>query len=226
MAMLLENPNGSLLGTQPPALPEPSPSWLDPLLLCQNDKHSLLRTLRDQRTRTGVDLVRSPNRASRAQHTPKPHHSYKNYVSREKVSTERAKHLERNRLAANKCRLKKKEENERTRSILDYETGRREALLAEVTVLKEELWQLKNRIFAHVNCEDHSIQTQLTRMSQDVLEASPCAPKCPSPTFSASTRSSISLPSLDPGAPEYEINTVDDYCLGDLLDGCIDPTKL
>lgn len=226
MAMFLENPNGSLLGTQPPVLSEPNAFWLDPLLLCQNDEDSLLEKLRAQRTRTGVDLVRSPNHASRSQHVPKPHRSYKNYVSREKVSTERAKHLERNRLAANKCRLKKKQENERSQDILNDEAARRETLLAEVHALKEELWYLKNRVFAHANCDDQSIKTQLAIMSQNVLGAGPCEPKCPSPTFSGSTRSSMSLPGFDPGAPTGEISTADDYYLGDLVDSFIDPTKL
>lgn len=223
--MLLENSN-PLPATHPPALTDPSPFWLDPLLLCQSDKNSLLEDLRDQRAKTGGDLVGNPSRASQSRRVSKPRQSSRNYISREQVSPERGRHLEKNRLAATKCRWKKKQENEMIQGKLDSETVRRESLLSEVKGLKEELWHLKNSVFAHANCEDQFIKTQLAIMSQNVLGASPPPPLCPSPTFSASTQSDNSLAMLDPGAQEDQVNITDRYGLEDLLDGFIDPTKL
>lgn len=125
-----------------------------------------------------------------ATHTRRPS---KPQVSRENVSPERAKHLERNRIAANKCRLKKKKEHLQIQSVLNNETAKRDTLLAEVDFLKEEIWHLKNRVFEHAKCDDQQINLQLVRMTQSVLEENPNALPCPSPTFSVSTCSDGSL---------------------------------
>lgn len=105
------------------------------------------------------------------------------------ISPQRAKHLERNRIAANKCRIKKKKEHQQIQYALHDESARRDSLLAEVGCLKEEIWRLKNQVFSHVKCEDHQINTQLARMTQNVLQSSPGQAQCPSPTFSMSTQS-------------------------------------
>ncbi|KAI2716290.1 hypothetical protein N7455_006079 [Penicillium solitum] len=85
------------------------------------------------------------------------------------VSPERAKHLERNRIAANKCRERKKRENKQIERRLNEETEKKEVLLAQLNCLQEEVWDLKNIIFQHTECEDHQINTQLRRMTQSVL---------------------------------------------------------
>lgn len=82
---------------------------------------------------------------------------------------ERARHLERNRVAANKCRLKKKHEQLQTQHALNEATSKRNILLAELNELKEEVWKLKNRVFAHAKCGDHQINLQLTKMTHKVL---------------------------------------------------------
>jgi hypothetical protein len=91
--------------------------------------------------------------------------------SQEAVTSERARYLERNRLAANRCRLKKKQESENIQRILDRETTKRDTLRAEVNKLREELWRLKNGIFAHARCGDHRINLQLTKMTQNILKS-------------------------------------------------------
>ncbi|KAJ5946413.1 hypothetical protein N7454_003252 [Penicillium verhagenii] len=88
------------------------------------------------------------------------------------VSLKKARHLERNRVAANKCRQKKKQRIEETQRVFKAQTAKRRILVAEVNTLKEDLWQLKNRIFAHANCEDHRISLQLTKMTQKLLASS------------------------------------------------------
>lgn len=226
MTLLLESTN-PLAGIHAPSHPDPDPCWLDPLLLGQSDRDSILDSLRHQKAKTCEGLAtRDVHRASQSERVSRPRRPSRNYVSREEVSPSRARQLERNRVAANKCRLKKKHENDKMQSILMGETARRDTLVAEISALKEELWHLKNRIFAHANCGDESIKTQLAVMAQHALVASPLIPQCPSPTLSASVHSDKSMARLDSGALEGGYNIADRYGLEDLLDGFIDTTKL
>ncbi|KAJ6104482.1 hypothetical protein N7523_010802 [Penicillium sp. IBT 18751x] len=170
-----------------PTLDEPSQLWLNPLNISQDSKDSLIQSLREQQERTEQDLHTAEDSDAHASSTRKPRRSSRAYVSRDNVSPERARHLERNRIAANKCRKKKKKEHEQIQSILHVETAKRETLLAQVNVLKEEVWQLKNMMFEHADCADQKINLQLAMMTQNMLGANIDALKCPSPTFSAST---------------------------------------
>jgi hypothetical protein len=86
------------------------------------------------------------------------------------VSPERAKHLERNRIAANKCRERKKREHKQIERRLSDETEKKEVLLAQLNCLREEVWDLKNIIFQHAGCEDRQINMQLAKMTQTVFE--------------------------------------------------------
>ncbi|KAJ6163782.1 hypothetical protein N7497_003761 [Penicillium chrysogenum] len=92
-----------------------------------------------------------------------------NAQSGDVVSPERARYLERNRAASNKCRLKKKHEQLKIQHALNDATSKRNTLLAEVNGLKEDVWQLKNRVFAHAKCGDRRINLQLTEMTQKLL---------------------------------------------------------
>ncbi|KAJ5860881.1 uncharacterized protein N7529_008191 [Penicillium soppii] len=85
------------------------------------------------------------------------------------VSPERAKHLERNRIAANKCRERKKREHKQIERRLSDETEKKEMLLAQLNCLREEVWDLKNIIFQHAECDDHQINNQLRRMTQTAM---------------------------------------------------------
>ena len=170
-----------------PTLDEPSQLWLNPLNISQDSKDSLIQSLREQQERTEQDSHTAEESEAHASSTRKPRRSSRAYVSRDNVSPERARHLERNRIAANKCRKKKKKEHEQIQSILHVETAKRETLLAQVNVLKEEVWQLKNMMFEHADCADQKINLQLAMMTQNMLGANIEALKCPSPTFSAST---------------------------------------
>jgi hypothetical protein len=69
---------------------------------------------------------------------------------------ERREHLERNRVAANKYRQKKKKEHEQIDHKLHDEAEKRELLLSEVQILQKEVWELRNLIFQHVRC-DHNL---------------------------------------------------------------------
>ncbi|EKV04289.1 Basic-leucine zipper (bZIP) transcription factor [Penicillium digitatum] len=115
------------------------------------------------------------------------------------VSPGRARHLERNRVAANKCRERKKREHKQIERRLTDETEKKDILLAQLSCLKEEVWDLKNLIFQHAECQDHQINHQLARMTQTVLQSpsnqnpNPNLPIGSSPTFSTSTWSDESV---------------------------------
>ncbi|KAJ5308972.1 hypothetical protein PENANT_c020G10286 [Penicillium antarcticum] len=109
------------------------------------------------------------------------------------VGPDRAKHLERNRIAANKCRERKKREHKQIERRLSDETEKKELLLAQLNCLKEEVWDLKNIIFQHAECKDHQINLQLARMTQTVLENQPMQECSMSPTFSNGSYSDESV---------------------------------
>lgn len=131
-------------------------------------------------TRPTSAMNRDTKRSRRPSKTPSQN---------DEIGTQRAKHLERNRIAANKCRLKKKKEHQQIQYTLHDESARRDSLLAEVGCLKEEIWRLKNQVFSHVKCEDHQMNSQLAKMTHCALQSSPAQAQCPSPTFSLSTQS-------------------------------------
>lgn len=89
-------------------------------------------------------------------------------------------------------------------SILNTETAKRDSLLSEVGLLKDELWYLKNMIFEHAKCDNQQINNQLAKMTQSILESSTRQLKCPSPAFSTSTWSDGSVLE-EPGASEHPV---------------------
>lgn len=103
----------------------------------------------------------------------------------DRISPDRAKHLERNRIAANKCRLKKKREHQQIQNNLHDETARHDSLMAELHTLREEIWTLKNSVFAHASCNDRHINKQLANMSENLVGASPDQLQLSSPSVSS-----------------------------------------
>lgn len=123
-------------------------------------------------------------------------------------SAERAKHLERNRIAANKCRERKKRENRQIERRLSDEVDKKEILLAQLHGLQDEVWELKNLIFQHAGCDDHHINRQLSQMTQSVLSG-----PIPDLQLSDSPKSwsdeSVEQGNLiDPGASEWALPSV------------------
>lgn len=174
-------------GIPPPI--DPTQYWLNPLNITRSEKDAFIRTLREKQqsvtakyTTTGNEFKPQPPQPSK-----RPRRSSKPLVPRDTISPERARHLERNRIAANKCRLKKKREHQQIQNVLENETAKRDTLLAEVDFLREEIWHLKNRIFEHAKCDDQQINLQLARMTRNVLDGNPSPLKSQSPTFSVST---------------------------------------
>ncbi|KAJ5642232.1 hypothetical protein N7490_006653 [Penicillium lividum] len=125
----------------------------------------MLHNLRVQSTKTENYLHGNHEYKPRAQLSQKNRRSSMPYISRDDVSPERAKHLERNRAAA-KFRFKKKQEYRQIQSVLDSESAKRDTMLAEANVLEEEIWYLKNLVFEHVTtCDYQQISIQLGLMA-------------------------------------------------------------
>lgn len=119
----------------------------------------------------------------------KPRNSSTKRISRDGLSPKRLQHLERNRTAANKCRMKRKEEQNQIQNTLNVESGKREMLMVEVDSLREQAYELKNMIFTHAQCGDKKIDHQLEQMSRNVLQTTDYPLSFPSPTSSSSSYS-------------------------------------
>jgi hypothetical protein len=120
--------------------------------------------------------------------------------------------------------MKKKEEHKQIQSVLDSETAKHEALLAQVNVLKEEIWHLKNQIFEHATkCDDQQINLQLPLVPQNVLGANTDVMPSLSPTFSVSTPSDRSVGDGDSGGIESsKLEDIADAAHVDYPDGLFD----
>lgn len=82
--------------------------------------------------------------------------------------TKREKFLERNRLAASKCRQKKKEHNMLLESRFKEQSDKRERLNSEISRLRGEILGLKNEVLRHAQCGDEPIKLHLAQMVKQI----------------------------------------------------------
>lgn len=83
----------------------------------------------------------------------------------------RAKFLERNRLAASKCRQKKKEHTQRLESRYKEQSEKKERLVAEIARLRSEILGLKNEVLKHAQCGDEPIKLHLAQMVKKITDS-------------------------------------------------------
>ncbi|RAK75878.1 uncharacterized protein BO72DRAFT_155523 [Aspergillus fijiensis CBS 313.89] len=76
----------------------------------------------------------------------------------------RERFLERNRVAANKCRRKKKEHTRQLESRCMEVTQANSRLDSEVSQLRSQILELKNELLRHSGCDDPAIKAHLARM--------------------------------------------------------------
>lgn len=76
----------------------------------------------------------------------------------------REKFLERNRLAASKCRQKKKENTLQLETQFKEQSGKKELLVNEIARLRSEILGLKNEVLRHSQCGDEPIKLHLAQM--------------------------------------------------------------
>ncbi|KAJ5152299.1 hypothetical protein N7492_010594 [Penicillium capsulatum] len=208
----------TLLERQLPDLSASSHVWLNPLGLVQDHSTEWIGEQSPKNAEFNTNLPIA--------HPPKSGQSSKLWIPRNSISPGRARHLDRNRVAANRCRLKRKQESETIQNILSKETAKRQMLKAEVNQLKEGLCCLKDRLFAHAGCKDQFIDLELARIAHDVLGGNPDPARCPSPAFSASTWSEGSVDTSVMAGLDHGSSAALGTGTEDLLDGFIDPTKL
>ncbi|EPS32432.1 hypothetical protein PDE_07392 [Penicillium oxalicum 114-2] len=85
-------------------------------------------------------------------------------------SDKRAKFLERNRLAASKCRQKKKEHTQQLEQRYKEQSEKKEMLVAEIARLRSEILSLKNEVLKHAQCGDEPIKLHLAQMVKKITD--------------------------------------------------------
>jgi hypothetical protein len=80
----------------------------------------------------------------------------------------REKFLERNRLAASKCRQKKKAHTMLLETRYREQSDRKDGLVAEIARLRSEILGLKNEVLKHAQCGDEPIKLHLAQMVKKI----------------------------------------------------------
>ncbi|GLA64619.1 hypothetical protein AtubIFM55763_008225 [Aspergillus tubingensis] len=104
----------------------------------------------------------------------------------------REKFLERNRLAASKCRQKKKQQTESLRSQFRELSQRREDLTRHIDALRSEILVFKNYLLEHAQCNDEAIQLHLSTMVKNITQQDSLGTSDLKPDLNALTPSSSS----------------------------------
>jgi hypothetical protein len=91
----------------------------------------------------------------------------------------RAKFLERNRLAASKCRQKKKEHTQKLEIDYKEQSDKKEQLMAEISRLRSEVLGLKNEVLKHAQCGDEPIKLHLAHMVKKITDGDVPQPVLP-----------------------------------------------
>jgi hypothetical protein len=85
------------------------------------------------------------------------------------VSSARQSHLEKNRVAAHKCRQRKKEYIGSLESRAREFSAKNKALKENVAMLREEVLSLKNEVLRHAGCGFWAVDEYLARCAGDLL---------------------------------------------------------
>jgi hypothetical protein len=85
------------------------------------------------------------------------------------VSSARESHLEKNRVAAHKCRQRKKEYINGLEGRAREYSAKNKALKDNVALLREEVLELKNEVLRHAGCNFWAVDEYLARCAGDLL---------------------------------------------------------
>jgi hypothetical protein len=91
------------------------------------------------------------------------------------VSSARQSHLEKNRVAAHKCRMRKKDYINGLEERARIFTTKNKALKENVAMLREEVLDLKNEVLRHAGCGFWAVDEYLARCAGDLLGMKPPA---------------------------------------------------
>jgi len=130
-------------------------------------------------------------------HSPKQRH--------ERV--EREKFLERNRLAASKCRQKTKEQTMQLESRFKEASEAREMLNAEISRLRSDVLGLKNEVLRHAQCGDEPIKLHLAQMAKQIANKDRDDPTATVPIgVAAATGGSVAADGSGEPLPDTELS--------------------
>lgn len=90
------------------------------------------------------------------------------------AKSQRAKFLERNRIAASKCRQRKKEQTMDLESRFQEQSRKKDELMTKFSQLRLEVLELKNEVLKHAGCDDMSIRRHLAQSA--AMSAAHCGP--------------------------------------------------
>ncbi|PWY83360.1 hypothetical protein BO70DRAFT_361472 [Aspergillus heteromorphus CBS 117.55] len=92
------------------------------------------------------------------------------FEDHERERRKRERFLERNRVAANKCRKKKKEHSRQLESRCQAVSQENTSLESEVDHLRSEILSLKNELLRHSQCGDAGIKRHLAQMIKEISD--------------------------------------------------------
>ncbi|KAK7178311.1 bZIP transcription factor [Paraphaeosphaeria sporulosa] len=88
------------------------------------------------------------------------------------IASARQSHLEKNRVAAHKCRQRKKEDTNKLEARFHMHSDENKALKEEVAMLREEVIELKNEVLSHAECGFWAVDEYIARCAGNVLSVS------------------------------------------------------
>ncbi|KAF9694340.1 hypothetical protein EKO04_007687 [Ascochyta lentis] len=101
------------------------------------------------------------------------------------VSSAREVHLQKNRIAANKSRRRRKELAADLKANVADLTSKNTALKAEETLLRERVLNLKNEVLRHARCGSWAIDRYVARSASDLLGVTGPSSQMPGPKDSS-----------------------------------------
>ncbi|KAF3042472.1 hypothetical protein E8E12_009969 [Didymella heteroderae] len=99
----------------------------------------------------------------------------------------RVSQLEKNRIAADKCRHQRKESTSKLIAQHSSLSAKNAALKADLALLREQVLELKHEVLKHAKCGAWMIDSYVTRIAGDLCNGDMPAAKISSPSISAKT---------------------------------------
>lgn len=138
----------------------------------------------------------------------------------------RAKFLERNRLAASKCRQKKKEHTQKLEYRYKEQSEKKERLQGEIASLRSQILSLKNEVLKHAQCGDEPIKLHLAQMVKKITDIDGPAPAPVDPPINIVEHVPVSPPQAPTPTPTKTPVTGQTASTSTLSFGFDDPLQL
>lgn len=126
---------------------------------------TIINTEQQQSSKDDMSTSASPKRNNLVdQRPPQPQLQQQQQYSPPLSTSQREKILQRNRLAAKRCRQKKKTHNMAMETRYREESARKESLVADIERLRSEYLDLRGEMLKHAACPDEPIKRHLELM--------------------------------------------------------------